>query len=116
MRLDKSARNNKRMRNLHKRLTVSLPADLVEQLDRAARRAGTSRSALVEEWLRRGARVQAHGELERQIEAYYAGRSLAERAEDESIAKAAGLIAPRLSIDQDGHRPALYRSHRPNRR
>ena len=105
----KTKRNINSMRIAHKRVTVSLPADLVEQLDRSSRRMGTTRSGLVEEWLRRGARERGQADLDRQIEIYYAGRDQAEVADDESIARAAGRLARRIRIDGDADLPRRAR-------
>jgi Arc/MetJ-type ribon-helix-helix transcriptional regulator len=71
------------------KISVSLPADLVERIDRqVARRPGGTRSGVMEEWLRRAARADAHQELDRAIEAYYRDLREDERADDRVEAEA----------------------------
>lgn len=61
------------------KVSVSLPAELVKQIDRGVRaRRYLSRSAAIEEALRQLERAQR----DRAIEAYYAGRSDADRADE----------------------------------
>jgi metal-responsive CopG/Arc/MetJ family transcriptional regulator len=98
------------MRNPHKRLTVSLPEDLVKELDRCSRKAGTSRSGLVEEWLRRGAREHVTRELHKEIEAYYGNRTAEDIREDDAIAKASTRAARRLTIDMPGKKQSPRRA------
>jgi hypothetical protein len=88
------------MKNSHKRVTVSLPGDLVEKLNRSSRRLGLTRSGLAAQWLRRGSREHEKTDLDRQIEDYYRERGPAELVEDESIARAAGRLARKLRVDE----------------
>ena len=98
------------MRIPHKRVTVSLPDELVAKLDRSSRRLGLTRSGLAAQWLRRGSREQDKADLERDIEAYYAEQGPA-RAEDASISRAAARLARRLRVDEKTTRPPR-RKHR----
>src|SRR5688572_6167405 len=82
LRLDRMRRtpHNIFMRNPHRRaISVSLPVDLIEKLDRRSERTGSSRSAVVEDLLRSGARHRSHSDLNLEIEAYYAGRDADDR-------------------------------------
>jgi metal-responsive CopG/Arc/MetJ family transcriptional regulator len=82
------------------KVCVSLPADLVAQIDDQARqRARGSRSAMMELWLRRGARAQAEADLRGQVIAYYSSLDADERAEEQALSHAVSRAARRLDID-----------------
>ncbi|MFV1958857.1 MAG: hypothetical protein ACC662_05520 [Planctomycetota bacterium] len=82
------------------RISITLSTDLLRRIDREAHRgAGGNRSAVIEAWLRRGARSRAEDALREETIAYYEGLSKEERAEDAAIARAAGRLARRLRHD-----------------
>jgi metal-responsive CopG/Arc/MetJ family transcriptional regulator len=82
------------------KLSVTVDADVVERVDRAAREVpGATRSSIVEAWLRRGARAQAERELRDATIAYYEALTPAERAEDEQLSHALSRRARRLDVD-----------------
>lgn len=93
-----------RMKRPRTRVTVSLPADLVDLIDRTSRELKETRSALVEEWLRQGASSRAQCALEAEITDYYSRQSAIERADDVAIARAAGRAAARLTLDEPQRR------------
>ena len=82
-------------------MCVSLPADLVARIDQHARqRARGSRSAMMELWLRRGARAQAEADLRDRVIAYYSSLDAEEQAEERALSRALSLAARRLDIDE----------------
>lgn len=93
------------MRKARTRVTVSLPVDLVELIDRSSRELKETRSALVEEWLRHGAAAHDRRALDAEIRAYYGSLTGAERREDEAIGKASSRAARAL----DDERPRRHR-------
>jgi len=87
-----------RMRKI--KLSITLPAELVDRIDAAAaRQERVNRSAVIEEWLRRGARARALDALHEETLAYYASRDSQDVAEDEGIGRALGQAARRLNYD-----------------
>ena len=70
------------------KVSVSLPTDLVLVVDRHAAAVGSSRSVVMEEWVRVGSRVQEDDDLDHAIEAYYGGMDKADRDEGEALGKA----------------------------
>jgi len=84
------------------RVTVSLPADVVEEADRLGKRNGmASRSALVEAAVRLLVRQLRARELERSLDAYYGSRAEADRREDDAIVAASALRARAVDLDGD---------------
>src|SRR5579872_5335433 len=94
-----------RMRRLRKHVSVSLPGELLEAIDSAARELRETRSALMEEWLRLGARARRQDTLDDEVEAYYRERTESERREDEELAKASAGFA--RALDYDGQTSRL---------
>lgn len=82
------------------RVTVSLPAEQVQRVDREARARGTTRSAVMSEWLRFGARHQASLALDAEITAYYTTMSAEETEQDAAIARASTAAARSLDFDE----------------
>jgi hypothetical protein len=80
-----------------RKVSLTLPADLLELLDRDARRRGHTRSGVVEMWLRRAASAALEKEVEDATSAYYL--SLRGRAAemDEQLARASSRAARRVS-------------------
>lgn len=69
------------MENTRVKLSITIAPELLRSIDRARRgRAGQSRSAVIEEWLRHGARQEEEERLRAATIAYYEGR--AAHAED----------------------------------
>ena len=87
------------MRTRRKRVTVSLSDELLTEIDRWSRELRETRSGLMEEWLRRGARAAAEEKLNREIERYYRTRTAAQRREDEAIATATSRWAKQIDYD-----------------
>jgi metal-responsive CopG/Arc/MetJ family transcriptional regulator len=92
------------------RVTVSLPAELVNRVDREARARRSTRSAVMSDWLRRGAQQHAAAALDAEITAYYSALTEEEAAENEAIAKASLAAARRLDFDE--RQPARPRARR----
>jgi metal-responsive CopG/Arc/MetJ family transcriptional regulator len=84
------------------KISVSLPRDLVAAVDDQARQAGppANRSAVIEAWLRQGARRHEEQRLEDEVVAYYRSLDSEARAEDRAIGKATSRAARRLTIDE----------------
>ncbi len=82
------------------KVSVSLPAELVARVDREVRgRPGASRSAVVEEWLRHGARLKTEDDLRAAVVAYYRELLPEEKAEEEALARALSRAGARLRVD-----------------
>lgn len=82
------------------KLSITLPADLVDRIDLAAsRQARANRSAVIEQWLRRGARARALDALHEETLAYYASRDAKAVAGDERLGRALGREARRVRYD-----------------
>lgn len=93
------------MRKTRIPVSVTLDPDLVDLIDRQRGALGSTRSALMEDWLREAARRHAVDALDLEIERYYRDRSDPERADDDAIAGAAGLASTSLEIDKSRRRP-----------
>jgi metal-responsive CopG/Arc/MetJ family transcriptional regulator len=88
------------MRNARKtKVSVTLERELLAEIDRRA--AGRStRSQVIESWLRLAAREQARHALDAATIAYYEGRSEAERGEDRALAEFRTRAAGELDLDR----------------
>ena len=83
------------------KLSITLAPDVIEAVDRAiARQVASSRSAVIEKWLRRACRIDAEARLRESTIAYYESLSEAEHAQDGAISKATAKAARRLRIDE----------------
>jgi hypothetical protein len=93
------------------KISISLPADLIADVDRRAKTLQSGgRSRVIETWLRRGSRAQAEADLRGAVVAYYAGRTVQEAAEDEALSRALSAASRRLVIDDERPgRPARAR-------
>ena len=82
------------------KISITLSEKLLKRIDREARRrpSGT-RSAVIEDWIRRGARVRGADLLREETIAYYRGLTPEEDAEDEAIARSSGDAARELRYD-----------------
>ena len=82
------------------KVSITLSEELLERIDREASRwPGGSRSAVIEEWVRRGARLRGADILREETIAYYDSLVPQDRAEDEAISRASGDAARRLRYD-----------------
>ena len=94
------------MRVYRKRVSISLPADLLAEIDDRCRMLRETRSGLMEEWLRQMAVQAAQLQLDREIAAYYRGAPAAQRVRDEESVSAFSGAARGLRIDDSpGGRP-----------
>ncbi len=83
------------------KVSVTLSGDVVEAVDAAVEReVASSRSAVIEKWLRRAQRVDAEEHLREATVAYYKSLSNEERDDDAAIAGASKRAARRLRIDE----------------
>jgi hypothetical protein len=82
------------------KVSLTLSADVVALVDRDARLRKDTRSAVVEQWLRRAAGAALEKEIEAATAAYYHSLRDEERAEDSAIARALSGRARRVSYDE----------------
>ncbi|MDB4962130.1 MAG: hypothetical protein JWP01_2129 [Myxococcales bacterium] len=88
------------------KVSVTLSKDLVRIIDRDARRTGSSRSGVIEEWLYATASRAAEQTIDQATTAYYAtlrGESL---DEDNAIALGMARAARAVTYDPPRRRPA----------
>jgi metal-responsive CopG/Arc/MetJ family transcriptional regulator len=77
------------MRSPHKeRVTISIAADLLLEVDREAERHHTSRSAVIEARLQDAERRRKREELDRKVEEYYRALEPETAAEDDAWVRA----------------------------
>jgi hypothetical protein len=81
------------------KISVSLDAAVVDAVDRRAAREGTTRSAVMEQWLKRASGQAALTRLAEETAAYYDALSPTEIDDDRSWAKVASRAAGKLVID-----------------
>ncbi|HET7504624.1 MAG TPA: ribbon-helix-helix protein, CopG family [Kofleriaceae bacterium] len=81
------------------KVSVSLPRDLLEEIDEEAAQTSRSRSQVFEVWLRLAARRRAAAKLERDTLDYYARRTSTQEAEDDALARASLRAARKREID-----------------
>jgi predicted transcriptional regulator len=91
------------------RVTISLPSDLVQRLDRHSRTQGASRSRVAERWLRAGERQTSLVALEHELETYYS-RSV--EGEEAALGAALGRAARETASERRPRRPVRRRSSR----
>jgi metal-responsive CopG/Arc/MetJ family transcriptional regulator len=91
------------------KISVSLDADVLEAVDRRAARNKTTRSAVMEQWLRSAARQVELQRLEEETAAYYDSLTPAERREDAALARASSRAFRKLIIDEPPRRRARRR-------
>lgn len=90
------------------KISVSLPATLVAQVDRRALAFPSGgRSGVIEAWLQRGARAQAESDLRDAVVAYYAALSEGEASEGDGLSRSLSIAARRLDVDG---RPRTHKS------
>ena len=81
------------------KVSVSLPRDLLEEIDSEARQTSRSRSQIFEVWLRIAARRRAAAKLERDTLAYYTNRTAEQETEDEALSRASRRAAQKRKLD-----------------
>jgi metal-responsive CopG/Arc/MetJ family transcriptional regulator len=82
------------------KVSLSLPADLIARVDQEVKaRSDSSRSAVVEEWLRKGAHLKAESDLRASVVAYYQSLDSTERREEEALSRALSQRAHSLRVD-----------------
>jgi metal-responsive CopG/Arc/MetJ family transcriptional regulator len=82
------------------KISISLDADVLDAVDRRAAKEKTTRSAIMEQWLRGAARQAELQRLEEETAAYYDALTPAEKAEDAEWAEFATRSARELIIDE----------------
>lgn len=97
------------------KISVSLDAELVAAVDRAAAKSGETRSALLERWLRQSQRRSLATRLEEETAAYYDSLTPSETAEDEGWAAFASQAARRIDVDSGGQAGRPHRAKRPRK-
>jgi len=90
------------------KVSLTISADLLELVDRDARRRNDTRSGVVEHWLRRAANATVEREIEDATAAYYHSLRGIQRAEDEALARALSAAARHVVYD-DAARPRRRR-------
>jgi len=81
-------------------VSLSLSADLLRRVDSRVREtAGTTRSSVVEDWLRSAARETARSRLDDEIATYYDSLSPAAAREHVSLAQGGSHAARRIDYD-----------------
>lgn len=81
------------------KISVSLPRDLLEEIDDEAAQTSRSRSQIFEVWLRLAARGRAAEKLERDTLTYYTRRTAEQEAEDVALSRASLRAAKKREID-----------------
>lgn len=81
------------------KVSISLEADVLDAVDRRAAREKTTRSAVMEQWLRGAARQAELQRLEEETAAYYDSLTPAEKREDAAMAAASSRAFQELDID-----------------
>jgi metal-responsive CopG/Arc/MetJ family transcriptional regulator len=81
------------------KVSVSLPHDLLEEIDHEAALTSRSRSQIFEIWLRLAGRRRAAEKLEGDTLAYYTSRTTAQAVEEEALSRASLRAARKRRID-----------------
>lgn len=88
------------------KVSLTLSADLVVLIDRNARRTGSTRSGVVEDWLRSSASRAAESTIDEATATYYASLRGEARADDDAISKAMSRSATKIAYDAPRRRRA----------
>jgi metal-responsive CopG/Arc/MetJ family transcriptional regulator len=86
------------------KVSLTLSADLVALVDRNARRGKGSRSAVIEQWLRRAASSNLEHEIGDATAAYYRSLRGENRTEEESLSRSISDAARRVAYDDSAPR------------
>jgi len=81
------------------KVSLTLAADLVALVDRDARRRRSTRSGVVEQWLRRAASASVEGELAEATATYYRSLRATDIEEDERLSRALSNASRRVAYD-----------------
>ena len=92
------------------KVSLTLSQDLVALIDRDARRTGSTRSGVVEDWLRSTASRAAEKSIDDATAAYYASLRGDARADDDAISRAMSTAATEVAYDAP--RPRRARKQR----
>ena len=92
------------MKDRKLKVSVTLSPEILERVDRQAKRLRGTRSSIMESWLKQAARRQSERDLETDTIAYYESLTAEERAEDEELSRALTSAARRLEIDGPSQR------------
>lgn len=92
------------------KISLTLSSDLLEVIDRDASRRQETRSAVVEQWLRRASARAIESEIDDAMARYYMSLRKDERADDEAVARAASRASRRLAYDEPKARSRRGRS------
>ena len=92
------------------KVSLTLSADILTLVDRDARSRRSTRSGVVEQWLRRAATAKVAQDIESATAAYYASLREEERDEDTAMARALSLAARRVVHDGSPKRRRRRRS------
>ena len=87
------------------KISISLDADLLAVVDRRAAKAKTTRSAIMEQWLRNASRQSELQRLEEETAAYYDALTPTEKDDDAEWVEFASRSAKKLTIDEPASRP-----------
>ena len=68
----------------HRKTAIAVPADILDEVDRAARARGESRSRFITRVLRLAVRARRDAEVTRRLDALFADESLAEEQRPEA--------------------------------
>ena len=73
----------------HRKTAIAVPAEVLDEVDRAARARGESRSRFITRVLRLAVRARRDAEVTRRLDALFAGESVAEeqRREADDLAR-----------------------------
>ena len=85
--------------NAKSKVSLSLSTDVLDVIDADVKAQGSTRSAIVEQWLRRAATQRAIHQVNEATVAYYKSMSAKDRAEDEAISRAFSKASKRVSYD-----------------
>ena len=87
------------------KISISLDADLLAVVDRRAAKEKTTRSAIMERWLRSASRQADLQRLEEETAAYYDALTPSEKDDDADWAEFASQSARKLTIDEPESKP-----------
>jgi metal-responsive CopG/Arc/MetJ family transcriptional regulator len=82
------------------KVSLTLSADLVALVDRDARRNRSTRSGVIETWLRRAATTSARKQIEEATAAYYLALRAEAEDEEEALSKALSAAAKKVRYDE----------------
>ena len=91
------------------KISVSLDAAVLDAVDKRAAKEETTRSAIMERWLRSASRQSEMQRLEEETAAYYDALTPGEKADDAEWAEFASRSAQTLTIDEPKPRRARPR-------